>query len=61
LHTTEDFLINKIKTAGPSAFDANEQTYIAGWVDRVMQDRKEHPDFSSQVASWIQLIAQGEE
>jgi hypothetical protein len=49
LHGVEDALISKIKESGPSSFSADEQSYIAAWVNRVMTDRKEHPDFSSQV------------
>jgi len=49
LHSVEDALISKIKQSGPSAFDANEQSYIAGWVDRAMQNRREHPDVGSQL------------
>jgi hypothetical protein len=49
LHGVEDALISKIKESGPSSFSADEQSYIAAWVNRVMTDRKENPDFSSQV------------
>ena len=49
LHGVEDALISKIKESGPSSFSADEQSFIAAWVNRVMTDRKEHPDFSSQV------------
>jgi hypothetical protein len=49
LHGVEDALISKIKESGPSSFSPDEQSYIAAWVNRVMTDRKENPDFSSQI------------
>ncbi len=49
LHSVEDALINRIKEAGPSSFSPEEQSYISTWVNLVMKDRQEHPDFSSQV------------
>jgi hypothetical protein len=49
LHGVEDALISKIKESGPSSFSADEQSFIAAWANRVMTDRKEHPDFVSQV------------
>jgi hypothetical protein len=49
LHSVEDALINKIKEAGPSSFSPEEQSYISTWVNLVMKDRQEHPDYSSKV------------
>jgi plastocyanin len=49
LHDTEDYLLNKIKSVGASAFDASDQASIAGWVEKTLQNRKEHPDVSNQI------------
>jgi hypothetical protein len=49
LHSVEDALISKIKELGPSSFSPNEQSYISTWVNHVMKDRQEHPDYSSSI------------
>jgi hypothetical protein len=49
LYSTEDYFINKVKQAGPQAFNQSEQDEIKSWINYAMEKRKEHPDSSSSI------------